>query len=102
VHDIDLGIVPYMKRTEVAAKYGVTINRISQILAKARYGEGDLPAGDPRHGTVNGYCNCNCRCDPCKEAWAENHLNYMYTRPEQQARHRNYMRTKRGTAAIDK
>lgn len=23
---------------------------------------------DPRHGTVNGYQNCRCRCGPCKAA----------------------------------
>lgn len=23
---------------------------------------------DPRHGTVNGYTNLACRCDPCKAA----------------------------------
>lgn len=27
-----------------------------------------LPAGDPRHGTPNGYTNWRCRCDPCKAA----------------------------------
>lgn len=23
---------------------------------------------DPRHGTVNGYSNLGCRCQPCKDA----------------------------------
>lgn len=27
--------------------------------------------GDPRHGTLNGYTNLNCRCQPCRDAWAE-------------------------------
>ena len=31
-----------------------------------------LPEGDPRHGTVNGYGNYGCRCEPCKQAGAEN------------------------------
>lgn len=25
--------------------------------------------GDERHGTVNGYANCKCRCVDCTEAW---------------------------------
>lgn len=25
---------------------------------------------DPRHGTVNGYVNLKCRCQPCRDAWA--------------------------------
>ena len=24
---------------------------------------------DPRHGTVNGYINRECRCGACREAW---------------------------------
>lgn len=30
-----------------------------------------FPAGDPRHGTTNGYCNLRCRCRPCRDAWAD-------------------------------
>ena len=26
---------------------------------------------DERHGTVNGYNNLRCRCDKCRQAWAE-------------------------------
>ncbi len=26
--------------------------------------------GDPRHGTINGYCNLRCRCVECRAAWA--------------------------------
>jgi hypothetical protein len=26
--------------------------------------------GDTRHGTVNGYTNLDCHCQPCKAAWA--------------------------------
>lgn len=26
---------------------------------------------DPRHGTVNGYCNLGCRCARCRAAWAK-------------------------------
>jgi hypothetical protein len=31
---------------------------------------GKLPKNDDRHGTVNGYINYCCRCDPCKAAGA--------------------------------
>lgn len=31
---------------------------------------GRLTWDDPRHGTVNGYNNCCCRCDDCKAAWS--------------------------------
>lgn len=27
-----------------------------------------LPAGDPRHGTMNGYNNLGCRCEACRGA----------------------------------
>ena len=29
--------------------------------------------GDPRHGTMNGYTNLNCRCEECKEWQAGYH-----------------------------
>lgn len=29
-----------------------------------------LPEGDKRHGTINGYINYSCRCEPCKGAGA--------------------------------
>lgn len=35
-----------------------------------------LPPDDPRHGTVNGYRNCFCRCQLCRAAWAEYHRKY--------------------------
>lgn len=37
----------------------------------------DLAPDDPRHGTVNGYGNHACRCDPCREAHRKNHAAYM-------------------------
>jgi hypothetical protein len=30
----------------------------------------NLAPDDPRHGTTNGYCNLECRCQPCRDAWA--------------------------------
>lgn len=30
-----------------------------------------LADGDKRHGTANGYNNHHCRCDACRQAWAE-------------------------------
>ena len=29
-----------------------------------------LAPDDPRHGTVNGYSNLDCRCQRCRDAWA--------------------------------
>lgn len=29
-----------------------------------------LAPDDPRHGTVNGYGNLKCRCQPCRDAWS--------------------------------
>jgi hypothetical protein len=33
---------------------------------------------DPRHGTVNGYSNLGCRCQPCRDAWAVYHRERGY------------------------
>jgi hypothetical protein len=30
-----------------------------------------IDPNDPRHGTVNGYTNCNCRCEKCRAAGTE-------------------------------
>ena len=38
---------------------------------------------DPRHGTANGYANLNCRCQPCRDAWAAAHDAYLNRHPEQ-------------------
>jgi hypothetical protein len=27
--------------------------------------------GDPRHGTLNGYCNLKCNCDDCRRRWSD-------------------------------
>lgn len=51
--------------------------------------------GDPRHGTVNGYGNLDCRCADCAAAHAANHHAYMLAHPEQQAKHRIRSRTLR-------
>ena len=48
--------------------------------------EGD---GDPRHGSHNGYINLSCRCQPCRDAWAAYHLQYMHAEPERMARARD-------------
>jgi hypothetical protein len=29
-----------------------------------------LTEDDPRHGTINAYCNLKCRCTPCRKEWA--------------------------------
>lgn len=36
----------------------------------------ELAIDDPRHGTVNGYGNYGCRCEPCKAAKAEETREY--------------------------
>ena len=36
-----------------------------------------FPESDPRHGTLNGYCNLACRCDLCREANRVRHRQYM-------------------------
>lgn len=48
-----------------------------------------LPPGDPRHGTVNGYGNLGCRCQPCRDANAA------------EVRRRNAERRQRGLAPGD-
>lgn len=47
-----------------------------------------LTADDPRHGTVNGYINCRCRCGACKTVHSAYHRAYMANHPEQQEKHR--------------
>lgn len=45
---------------------------------------------DPRHGTPNGYSNLGCRgkaCGgACQAAWADRHLEYMHSHPEQRVK----------------
>jgi hypothetical protein len=37
------------------------------VPTRARITPGD---GSEHHGTVNGYRNYRCRCEPCRQAWA--------------------------------
>ena len=37
------------------------------MATRNRIREGD---GDPRHGSLNGYINSRCRCQPCRDAQA--------------------------------
>lgn len=41
-----------------------------------------LAENDLRHGTVNGYSNLKCRCQPCRDAWAD----YVYRRRQERTR----------------
>lgn len=43
---------------------------------------------DPRHGTTNGYTNLGCRCQPCRDANAVAHLEYMHRAAGQSEKHR--------------
>lgn len=58
-------------------------------------GEG-LEPGDHRHGTVNGYNNCGCRCERCTEAWRLYVKGYRSRTPEpqRQANRKSYHRRK--------
>lgn len=47
-----------------------------------------LANSDPRHGTSNGYINLGCRCQPCRDAHAAKHREYMRTHPEQREKAR--------------
>jgi hypothetical protein len=51
-----------------------------------------ISADDPRHGTVNGYSNLECRCDRCREAHRVDHAEYMERHPEQREKHRQRRR----------
>jgi len=39
--------------------------------SKAQRGKRVGPRSAPYHGTVNGYTNHKCRCQPCRDAFAE-------------------------------
>lgn len=45
---------------------------------KARTQRRTLPAGDPRHGTDNGYNNLGCRCQRCRRAHTEAHTAWTH------------------------
>jgi len=45
-----------------------------------------------KHGTTNEYTNYACRCEPCKEANAKAHANYMARNPKQVLLARLYQR----------
>lgn len=44
---------------------------VREVSRKRRAAMKELPADDPRHGTVNAYYNLKCRCDSCKQAASE-------------------------------
>lgn len=50
-----------------ACKRNRQVNPAAIARRLSRRNEG-LPEGDGRHGTVNGYSNYNCRCEPCTTA----------------------------------
>jgi hypothetical protein len=35
----------------------------------------------PQHGTVSGYTNLKCRCEPCRKAWREYMREYLRCNP---------------------
>lgn len=52
-----------------------TMNAYQRARKRARRAQGldriHPGDGDPRHGTLNGYCNLMCRCDACRSAARE-------------------------------
>jgi len=40
----------------------------TEYARQVRQAKQGLPAGDPRHGTANGYDHWRCRCGPCNTA----------------------------------
>lgn len=59
------------------------------MTTKSRITPGD---GDSRHGTSNGYNNLECRCQPCRDAHAKQHLAYMHEHEEQMEKARKRSR----------
>ena len=55
-----------------------------------------FPADDPRHGTLNGYNNLRCRCQPCRDANAAWQAMYMRGNTEQKKKARQRDRRRRG------
>lgn len=39
-----------------------------RLAERRRERQRELPPGDPRHGTLNGYTNWRCRCESCRGA----------------------------------
>lgn len=57
-------------------------SRPESLASRLRSGMA-LPEGDPRHGTVNGYNNGRCRCEPCSQAAAERNRRQREARKTQ-------------------
>ena len=51
---------------------------------------------DRRHGTTNGYKNLDCRCQPCRDAWAASMADYYVRHPEQVHAKKMNQRARRG------
>lgn len=54
---------------------------------------------DPRHGSANGYSNLNCRCQPCRDAWAARIADYYVRHPEQVHAKKMRSRASRGVTS---
>lgn len=54
---------------------------------------------DPRHGTVNGYVNYQCRCQFCKAAWTEYRRKWNNATPERRKKINDYERNRRKRAS---
>jgi len=67
---------------------------MSYQQAKARALANPLAPNDPRHGTVNGYSNCFCRCERCRAVWRRYIQRKGWNR-EHMRRYREDMRQQR-------
>lgn len=55
-----------------------------------------LTPADPRHGTINGYNNLYCRCQPCRDANNARQYDYMERHPDQRRKTRDRRRKQEG------
>lgn len=70
----------HLRRRETPCEPCRAANRAAAVEGQQRRAAIGLPAGDPRHGTLNGYGNYRCRCDACTEANARQSANYKLRR----------------------
>ena len=61
-----------------------------------------LDDDDPRHGTVGGYTNYNCRCADCCVANTAQHRDYMKRHPEQREKVTRRQRERRNRLRLER